>query len=200
MNSKLIVIAGGSGSGKTYFVNKVKSLLDSSKLQVIPLDNYYLNLDNMTLDERGKQNFDHPGSLDFTLLIDNLQRLKSGSKTLIPEYDFTIHTRKKEMLEAEPKEIIILEGILTLTFEQIRNLVDLKLFIDTPDDIKFIRRLQRDIAERGRTVESVIDQYLTTVRPMYLKYILPTKEYADIIIDGTTYNPEFTKELIKEWI
>ena len=200
MTPKLIAIGGGSGSGKTYFVEKIKSFLDNSKLLVIPLDNYYRDQSHLTLDERVKQNYDHPDSLEFGLLLQHLELLKKGKSVDIPEYDFTVHTRKEKTLRVEPKELMIIEGILTLEYKNIRDLAELKLFVDTPDDIKFIRRLQRDIKERGRSVESVINQYLDTVRPMFIKYILPTKDYADIIIDGTQYNPTFTRELLERLI
>ncbi|MBU1100254.1 MAG: uridine kinase [Bacteroidetes bacterium] len=197
MTPKLIAISGGSGSGKTYFVNKISELLDASKLLIIPLDNYYRDQSHLTINERINQNYDQPDSLDFSLLLQHLTDLKNGKSIKMPEYDFTIHTRKQEMKEVDPKEIMIIEGILTLEYEHIRDLAELKIYIETPDDIKFIRRLQRDTEERGRSVESVINQYLDTVRPMFLRYILPTKEYADIIIDGTQYNPTLTKELLQ---
>ncbi len=197
MQYKLIAIAGGSGSGKTYWVNKVKSLLDETKLLVIPLDNYYRDQSHLTFEERVKQNYDHPDSFDFGLLLDQLSELKKGKSIEMPRYDFAQHTRKKEAVEIEPKEIIIIEGILTLEYQQIRNLADLKLFIETPDDIKLIRRLKRDTKERGRTMESVLEQYFDTVRPMFMKYILPTKEFADVVIDGTSYNETLTKEILR---
>lgn len=200
MTPKLIAVSGGSGSGKTYFVNKVSELLDSSKLLIIPLDNYYRDQSHLTIEERIKQNYDQPDSLDFGLLLQHLTDLKNGKSIKMPEYDFAIHTRKQEMKKVSPKEIIIIEGILTLEYEHLRDLAELKIYIETPDDIKFIRRLQRDTKERGRSVESVIEQYLDTVRPMFIKHILPTKKYADIIVDGTRYNPTLTKELLKRLI
>ena len=200
MTPKLIAIGGGSGSGKTYFVDKIKSLIDNSRLLIIPLDNYYRDQSHLTMEERIKQNYDHPDSFDFALLLSHLATLKKGESINMPEYDFATFTRKEESTKVTPKELMVIEGILTLEYEHIRDLAELKLFIDTPDDIKFIRRLQRDVKERGRSVESVIDQYLDTVRPMYLKYILPTKDYADIIIDGTQYNPTFTRELLERLI
>jgi uridine kinase len=197
MINKIIAVAGGSGGGKTYWVNKVKCLVDTVKLLVIQLDNYYRDQSHLTFEERVKQNYDHPDSFDFGLLLNHLRDLKNGKSINMPQYDFSQHTRKSETITVNPKPFIIIEGILTLEYQQIRNLADIKLYIDTPDDIKFIRRLKRDTVERGRTSESVIDQYLDTVRPMFLKYILPTREYADVIIDGTVYNETLAKEILR---
>ncbi len=178
----LIGISGASGSGKTLVANTLYELLGSDKVVIIQEDSYYKDLSHLPLEERAKFNFDHPDAFDHDLLIEHLKLLLAGKSIEHPMYDFTTHSRKKETRRVGPHEIIILEGILLLAIPEIRELMDIRIFIDTPPDICFIRRLQRDIKERGRSVDSVIKQYQETVRPMYMQFVEPSKRYADIII------------------
>ncbi|RMF60655.1 MAG: uridine kinase [Calditrichaeota bacterium] len=178
----LIGIAGASGSGKTLVAQTIYEALGSEKVVIIQEDSYYKNLSHLPLEERTKINFDHPDAFDHDLLIDHLQRLLRGEIIEHPIYDYTTHTRKDETKKVGPHQIIIVEGILILAIPELRELMNIKIFIDTPPDICLIRRLQRDIKERGRSVDSVLEQYQATVRPMYLQFVEPSKRYADIII------------------
>ncbi len=205
MKPILIVIAGGSASGKTTVVNKIHKVLGNEDLVVIKHDDYYLDQSNLTIEERKKTNYDHPSSLENDLLYSDLTKLLSGKTIEKPIYDFVSQNRKKEKEIVEPKSIIILEGILALEDERIRHLADIKVFVNCDDDLRFIRRLQRDINERGRTIENVINQYLTTVRPMHHLFVRPSIRYADIIIPndrnhvvGTDMLIRSIKDLIKE--
>lgn len=178
----LIGIAGASGSGKTLVAQTLYEKLGSEKVLILQEDSYYKDLSHLPLEERARFNFDHPDAFDHDLLVQHLNTLREGREIEHPIYDYTIHSRKKETRRVGPHQIIILEGILILAIAEVRELLDIKIYIDTPPDICFIRRLQRDISERGRTVENVIQQYLQTVRPMYLQFVEPSKRYADIII------------------
>lgn len=178
----LIGISGASGSGKTLVTNTLYQLLGSEKVVVLQEDSYYKDLSHLPMEERIKFNFDHPDAFDHDLLIEHLHLLLKGRSIEHPVYDFTTHTRKAETRKLGPHQIIILEGILLLTIPEIREMMDIKIFIDTPADICLIRRLQRDITERHRSVDNVIKQYNETVRPMYLQFVEPSKRYADIII------------------
>lgn len=178
----LIGIAGASGSGKTLVAHTLYELLGTDKVVNLQEDSYYKNLSHLSFAERAKFNFDHPDAFDHDLLIKHAALLMQGKTIKHPVYDFTTHSRKKETRKVGPHQIIILEGILILAIAELRNLMDIKIYIDTPADICFIRRLQRDINERGRSVDSVIKQYQETVRPMYLQFVEPSKRYADIII------------------
>lgn len=182
MKSVLIVVAGGTASGKTTVVEKIHERLNSKDVQVISFDDYYKDLSNLPIEDRSKVNFDHPDSLDNDLLFEQLEQLINGQTINKPLYDFKTHTRKKETELIKPSKVIIVEGILSLYDERIRNLANIKIFVESDDDIRFIRRLRRDMNERGRSLESVINQYLSTVKPMYYEFIKPTKRYADIII------------------
>ncbi|MFC2084270.1 uridine kinase [Bacteroidota bacterium] len=195
--NKIIGITGGSGSGKTYFVNKLKEKISEFSLIVIKQDDYYNDLSQISFEERIKKNFDHPEAFDFNLLKKHLTDLKNHKKIKMPIYDYVNHTRKHEFILLQPKPIIILEGILIFHPKEILNLIDLKIFIDTPDDIRIIRRIRRDIKERERSIDSVLNQYLITVRPMYIKYIEPVKKLADLIIKGDDKNPSIDKVLKK---
>ena len=178
----LIGITGGSGSGKSTLVNELYEDFGGENIAMVQQDAYYKDQSHLTMDERTKTNYDHPRAFDNTLLVEHLKALKEGKAIQKPIYDFTIHNRAKETELVEPKEIIIVEGILILEDERIRDLLDIKIFVDTDADVRIIRRLLRDVEERGRTVESVVDQYLTVVRPMHTQFTEPTKKYADIII------------------
>ncbi|GBG04778.1 uridine kinase [Lactobacillus rodentium] len=179
----IIGIAGGSGSGKTTIAHEIYNQLhQNDRILTITQDSYYKNNDNLSMTERKKINYDHPDAFDMELLVEQLQNLMNYKAVEMPVYDFTAHTRSKETIHTEPADIIILEGILVLSDESLRNLMDIKVFVDTDEDIRFIRRLQRDTEQRGRSVDSVIKQYLSTVKPMYNQFIEPTKRYADIIV------------------
>ncbi|MFQ5583257.1 MAG: uridine kinase [Calditrichia bacterium] len=184
MNKKgiLIGIAGASGSGKTLVAQTLYDTLGSDKIVILGEDSYYKDLAHLPFEERVKFNFDHPDAFDHELLLEHLKMLLNGEAIEHPVYDYSTHTRKKETERVGPHQIIILEGILILNVPELRELMDIKIFIDTAPDVCFIRRLQRDIQERGRSVENVIKQYQKTVRPMYLQFIEPSKRYADIII------------------
>lgn len=182
----VIAIAGASASGKSLIASTIykelKNELGTDNIDIISEDAYYKDQSHLTMDERIKTNYDHPNSMDHHLLVEHLRQLKQGCAIEIPEYDYTEHNRKTTTRHFEPKKIIILEGILLLTDESIRNELNVSIFVDAPLDICFIRRLQRDMVERGRSMESVITQYRKTVRPMFLQFIEPSKQYADIIV------------------
>lgn len=180
--SFVIGIAGASGSGKTTLSEKILEEIGPDSIALLPHDAYYRNQDDKPYEERLKVNYDHPSSLETELLIEHIHQLKAGKAVDVPVYDFVNHTRAKETRLVEPKRLIMVEGILILVEKKLRQLFDMKLFVDTDQDICFIRRLQRDLVERGRTMESVVDQYLNTVRPSYLEFVEPTKRYADVII------------------
>jgi len=182
MKPLLIVVAGGTASGKTTVVQKIYERLNTNDVQVLKFDDYYKDLSTLSIEERSKVNFDHPESLDNDLMYHDLDLLLNGNTIEKPLYDFKTHTRKKETETIKPTKVIILEGILSLYDKRIRDLADIKIFVECDDDMRFIRRLKRDMNERGRSLDSVIDQYLTTVKPMYYEFIKPTKRYADIII------------------
>lgn len=183
---KVIGICGGSGSGKTTIVRKISELF--SDFVFLAQDNYYKSAEFISNNNITAFNFDHPEAFDNDLLIEHLLKLKNGQTIEMPQYDFVHHRRKEETVHMEPKKLIIFEGIMIYTNKMVRDLIDLRIFVDTPDDIRFIRRLQRDIHERGRTVDSVIDQYLNVVRPGHFEFIEPTKAYADIIIPEGGHN------------
>lgn len=180
--SFVIGIAGASGSGKTTLSEKILEEIGPDSIALLPHDAYYRNQDEKPFEKRLKVNYDHPSSLETELLIEHIHKLKAGKAVHVPVYDFVNHTRAKETRLVEPKRLIMVEGILILVEKELRQLFDMKLFVDTDQDICFIRRLQRDLVERGRTMESVVDQYLNTVRPSYLEFVEPTKRYADVII------------------
>ena len=178
----IIGVTGGSGSGKTSVSRAIFDQLHGHSLMMLQEDSYYKSQDDIPFEERTKVNYDHPNAFDTDLLIEQLEDLLNWKTIEIPVYDYAAHTRSKEVLVQEPREVIIVEGILTLNDARLRDLMDIKIFVDTDDDIRIIRRIQRDIEERGRTLQSVIDQYLETVKPMYHQFIEPTKRYADVII------------------
>lgn len=178
----LIGISGASGSGKTLVTKKIYEKLGSEKVVIIQEDSYYKDLSHIPFNERTGKNFDHPDAFDHLLLIEQVTDLLSGRTILQPVYDYTTHRRKDKLVTLGPHDVIFLEGILVLTEPKLRELMDIKVFVDTDPDICFIRRLRRDLAERGRDVNSVINQYTETVRPMYFQFIEPSKRYADIII------------------
>lgn len=182
MKPVLILIAGGSGSGKTTVVNKILKNFHSNEITVLRHDDYYKDQRYVEIFDRQKVNYDHPDALDNDLLVEQLKKLLNYESVEAPLYDFKLHTRSEEVRYVEPTKIIILEGILALEDERIRSLADIKIYVESDDDLRFIRRLVRDINERGRSLDSVINQYLTTVKPMYYAFVKPSKRYADIII------------------
>ncbi len=185
---RLIGITGGSGSGKSTVVRRIKEAHSESVL--VSQDNYYKSAPFISNDNITAYNFDHPDAFDMDLMLENLKDLKSGKACMMPQYDFVHHRRKDEFIRVEPKKLIIIDGLMIFYDERIRDILDLKLYVDTPADIRFIRRLQRDIAERGRTLESVIEQYTQVVRPGHFNFIEPMKEYADLIIPEGGYNEQ----------
>ncbi|MBT4318156.1 MAG: uridine kinase [Candidatus Marinimicrobia bacterium] len=192
MNSSsiLIGIAGGTGSGKTSIANYLLKKFGSDQLIVIEQDSYYKNNSALSIDERNQQNFDHPDAIDIELFNKQLVSLLGGKSVEIPIYDFSIHNRRNQRQFVKPCRIIVIEGILTLYFESLRKLMNIKVFVDTPDNIRFTRRLSRDVKERGRTIKSVTNQYEKTVKPMYNQFVKPSRDLADIIITDGVQNKE----------
>jgi len=184
----LIGITGGTGSGKSTVSKEILKSIHEKNVAIVEQDSYYKNQSHLNFEERVKTNYDHPFAFDNELLIEHLKDLLDNKAIEKPIYDFEKHTRKVETITVEPKKIIILEGILILDNEEIRNLCDIKVFVDTDSDVRVIRRIERDIKERGRTIDSVIDQYMSTVRPAHLQFVEPSKKYADIIIPEGGYN------------
>lgn len=183
MKPIIIGIAGGTSSGKTTIAKKVfEETQKYGTVAMIKIDDYYKLTDHLSFEEREKINYDHPASYDVEYIVQNLVDLKNGKDVVKPIYDFVNHIRSKETEIVKASNVIIVEGILTLAIKEVEEMCDIKLFVDTPDDIRFIRRLKRDVKDRGRTVESVINQYLETVRPMHKTFVEPSKEKADLII------------------
>jgi uridine kinase len=194
MNVKIIGITGGSGSGKSTIVRKISEVIKD--FVFIPQDNYYHSATYISNENITAYNFDHPDAFDTKLLHSHLSSLKVGKPIEMPQYDFVHHRRKNGIIHVEPKPLVIIEGLMILYDRTIRDLLDLKLYVDTPDDIRFIRRLNRDMSERGRTVESVVRQYMEVVRPGHFNFIEPTKEFADIIIPEGGHNENALQVLI----
>ena len=189
MSEGLVIgICGGTGSGKTTITARIKAALSQESVLVLQQDHYYKDLPRLPLDERAKHNFDHPDSLDTPLLIEHVRHLREGRSVERPVYDFTKHKRLTQTVRLDPHPALIVEGILVFENQDLRELMDIKIFVDTDADLRFIRRLGRDMRERSRTLESVVQQYLATVRPMHLEFIEPSKRYADVIIPEGGYN------------
>jgi uridine kinase len=178
----VIGVAGGSGSGKTSVTKAIYESFKGHSITMLQQDYYYKDQSDLPFEERLKTNYDHPLAFDNDLLIKHIEKLLRYEPIEKPVYDYSLHTRSKEVIEVEPKDVIILEGILVLEDERLRSLMDIKLYVDTDADIRIIRRMSRDIKERGRTLDSVIEQYTNVVRPMHNQFIEPTKRYADVII------------------
>jgi uridine kinase len=184
----IIGISGGTGSGKTTVAQKIIASVGADKVVYLQQDAYYRNLGDMPLDLRHKVNYDHPDAFDTELLINHLEALRAGESIEQPIYDYVTRARRPEAIHVDPRPVNIIEGILVFVNSELRALLDLKIFVDADADIRFIRRLDRDVHERGRSVESIIAQYTTTVRPMHLQFVEPSKRYADIIIPEGGYN------------
>ncbi|MDO4679473.1 MAG: uridine kinase [Eubacteriales bacterium] len=201
MKPILIGIAGGTGSGKSTFTNRIKDAF-GDRVSILYHDNYYKAHDEMPFEERKKLNYDHPDAFDTELLIEHIKALKSGQSIICPTYDYSQHNRAKNTVTIEPRKVILIEGILTLCDSRLRDLMDIKIFVDA--DERILRRVLRDTKERGRDIENIIDQYLTTVKPMHYLYVEPTKSYADLVVNSGLNNVAFEvmktkiEDLLKE--
>lgn len=187
LNPIIIGIAGGTGSGKSTLANNIRKEFDNN-ITMLSHDYYYKSHSELSFEERRKLNFDHPNAFDTDLLIEHLNRLKKGEVIQRPNYSFVEHIREEKTVEVVPKKVIIVDGILIFENKELRNMMDIKIFVDTDADIRFIRRLTRDVRDRGRTIESVIEQYKTTVKPMHEEFVEPSKKHADIIVPEGGYN------------
>lgn len=184
----VIGIAGGTGSGKTTVAQEILKQVGETAASYLPHDAYYKNLNSLPPNQRTEINFDHPNSLDSALMIEHIKTLKAGKPVELPIYDFTKHARTGKTIHVPPNPVILVEGILIFTEIELRKLFDVKLFVDTDPDLRLIRRIQRDIAERGRSIDSILHQYQSTVRPMHLEFVEPSKRYADVIIPEGGFN------------
>ena len=184
----ILGIAGGTGSGKTTVVNQIVKQLPTDEVCVISQDSYYKATDSLSYEERTKINFDHPRAIDFDLLIKHLKELKKGKTINQPVYSFVTHNRTKDVIKTHPRKVIIVEGILIFNNQELRDLFDIKIFVHADTDERLIRRVRRDISERGRDIDEVLDRYQNTLKPMHQQFIEPTKNFADIIIPNDRYN------------
>ncbi|MDX1413079.1 MAG: uridine kinase [Candidatus Promineifilaceae bacterium] len=189
-NQKPVVfaVAGGTASGKTTVARAILDAVGASKVAYLPHDAYYKDRPDLTLDERALLNYDHPNSLETKLLVKHIKKLLNWEEVHVPVYDFTQHHRTEQSVIVEPSPIILVDGILIFTRRKLRELMDIKVFVDTDSDVRFIRRLKRDMEKRGRSLNSVVTQYLETVRPMHIKFVEPSKRFADVIIPGGGLN------------
>lgn len=181
MKPYIVGVANGSASGKTEIVKTLKKYFED-KIEIIEHDNYYFAHDNLTMDERASLNYDHPQAFETDLLIEHVKKILNNEEIDIPTYDFTIHTRSSDTLKKSPKPIVIVEGILVLENEELRNLMDMKVFVDCDGDVRLKRRITRDVVERDRTIESILTQYMETVKPMHELFVEPSKKFADLIV------------------
>ena len=187
MDTMIIGIAGGTGSGKTTLTRKLLETFGED-VSVVYHDNYYKRLDELTYEERCKVNYDHPDSFETDLMVEDLKRLATGETIYCPVYDYTIHNRSNDFVEVRPTKVVIVEGILIFEHTALRDLMDIKIFVDTDADVRILRRILRDVKERGRSLESVISQYLTTVKPMHEQFVQPSRQYADIVVPEGGHN------------
>lgn len=187
MHTMIIGIAGGTGSGKTTLTHRLQEIFGSD-VSVIYHDNYYKRLDHLSYEERCAVNYDHPNSFETDLMVEHLKRLASGEVIHCPVYDYTIHNRSNETVEVRPAKVIIVEGILIFEHQALRDRMDIKIFVDTDADVRILRRILRDVKERGRSLDSVIAQYLTTVKPMHEQFVQPSRQYADIVVPEGGHN------------
>ena len=181
MKPYIVGVAGGSASGKTEIVKTLKKHFED-KIEIIEHDNYYFAHDNLTMDERASLNYDHPQAFETDLLIEHVKNIINNEEIHIPTYDFTVHTRSSETVKKIPKPIVIVEGILVLENEELRDLMDMKVFVDCDGDVRLKRRITRDLVERNRTIESILTQYMETVKPMHELFVEPSKKFADLIV------------------
>lgn len=188
-------VAGGTASGKTTVARAILEAVGASQVAYLPHDAYYKDMSHLPFEERARLNYDHPSSLETKLLVKHIKRLCAGEAVAVPVYDFTAHRRTSETTLVEPSPIILVDGILIFTKRKLRQLMDIKVYIDTDADVRFIRRLLRDMNERGRSLESVVTQYMETVRPMHLKFVEPSKRFADVIIPNGGRN-EVAMEMV----
>ena len=196
-----IGICGGTGSGKTTIARSIVDAVGRKNVVLVEQDSYYRNLADMPLDERHQANFDHPDSIDSDMLVNHLIRLKQGLSVEMPLYDFVTHTRSDDIEVIKPKPVVIIEGILIFAEPRVLDLLDVRVFVDTPDDVRLMRRLRRDITERGRTFERTLEQYERTIRPMHFEFVEPSKRHADIIIpegSNTGVTVEFLCSMVRE--
>lgn len=197
----IIGICGGTGSGKTTIARAIVQAVGAERVVLVEQDSYYRNLSDMPLDERHQANFDHPDSIDSEMLVNHLIRLKQGLPVEMPLYDFVTHTRSDRIETIEPRPVVIVEGILIFAEPRILDQLDVRVFVDTPDDIRLIRRLRRDITERGRTFERTLEQYERTIRPMHFEFVEPSKRHADIILpegSNTGITVDFLCSMVRE--
>lgn len=194
----VIGIAGGTGSGKTTLTNQIANLF-KEHVTVLTHDNYYKAHDDMDYDERSRLNYDHPNAFDTELMIEHLKKLKNGESILCPIYDYTIHNRSNDTITIHPNKVIIVEGILIFENKELCDLMDIRIFVDTDADLRIIRRIKRDVLERARSLESVTNQYIETVKPMHEQYVEPSKRNANIIVPENSYNQP-AMEMIKHYI
>ncbi|MDO4805345.1 MAG: uridine kinase [Lachnospiraceae bacterium] len=183
MNTVIIGVAGGTGSGKSTFTNRMKRYF-GDRISVIYHDNYYKRQDDIPFEQRVKTNYDHPDALETDLLIDHLQELRAGRAIRCPVYDYSVHNRSDEFIEIQPRKVILVEGIMVLQDKRVRDLLDIKVYVEADADERILRRVLRDVEERGRDLRGIIDQYLTTVKPMHYLYVEPTRSTADIVINS----------------
>ena len=196
-----IGICGGTGSGKTTIARSIVEAVGRQNVVLVEQDSYYRNLADMPLDERHQANFDHPDSIDSDMLVNHLTRLRQGLMIEMPLYDFVTHTRSDKIIKIKPRPVVIVEGILIFSEPRVLDLLDMRVFVDTPDDVRLMRRLRRDITERGRTFERTLEQYERTIRPMHFEFVEPSKRHADIIIpegSNTGVTVEFLCSMVRE--
>lgn len=197
----IIGICGGTGSGKTTIARSIVDSVGGDKVVLIEQDSYYRNLSDMPLDERHQANFDHPDSIDSEMLVNHLIRLKQGLTVEMPVYDMKTHTRTDEIVQIEPRPVVVVEGILIFSEPRVLDLIDIRIFVDTPDDVRLMRRMRRDIEERGRTWQMTLDQYHRTIRPMHFEFVEPSKRHAHIIVpegSNSGITVEFLCGMIRE--
>lgn len=187
MGTMIIGIAGGTGSGKTTLTKRLRDAFGDD-VSVIYHDNYYKKHAGLTYEERAALNYDHPGAFDTALLVEDLKKLSAGETIHCPVYDYTIHDRSEKTVEVRPTKVVIVEGILIFADQTLRDLMDVKIFVDTDADVRILRRIRRDVKERGRSLDSVIDQYLTTVKPMHEQFVQPSRQYADLVVPAGGHN------------
>ena len=195
MKPIIIGIAGGTGSGKTFLANKIKTIYPHKEIQTLKQDAFYHDFSHMNFEEREKINFDHPSSIDCELLLEKIKLLSDKRKVLVPRYDYSKHLRKNNQYAINPADIIVVEGIFVLYFKTIRPFLEVKIYLHTPTQLRFQRRLERDKLKRGRSLQSIEKQFREFVQPMHKKYIEPTKDYADVILDGIDTMPNMLREI-----